>query len=75
MFASNFIRDNYSERLSYYIHKNIRAYVELMTIDNFILDEAISIISWKVDDDLKVKLLEFVKTPLAIYSKNYSQGR
>ncbi|EGF8263311.1 hypothetical protein [Escherichia coli] len=69
----NFIRDNYSEQLSYYIHKNIRAYVELMTIDNFILDEAISILSWKVDDDLKVKLLEFVKTPLAIYSKNYSQ--
>ncbi|MEX7687242.1 hypothetical protein AB6V45_03775 [Escherichia coli] len=68
-----FIRDNYSEQLSYYIHKNIRAYVELMTIDNFILDEAISILSWKVDDDLKVKLLEFVKTPLAIYSKNYSQ--
>ncbi|EIP2422089.1 hypothetical protein LSE57_000017 [Escherichia coli] len=69
----NFIRDNYSEQLSYYIHKNIRAYVELMTIDNFILDETISILSWKVDDDLKVKLLEFVKTPLAIYSKNYSQ--
>ncbi|HDP7681414.1 TPA: hypothetical protein P6541_003190 [Escherichia coli] len=69
----NFIRNNYSEQLSYYIHKNIRAYVELMTIDNFILDEAISILSWKVDDDLKVKLLEFVKTPLAIYSKNYSQ--
>lgn len=69
----NFIRDNYSEQISYYIHKNIRAYVELMTIDNFILDEAISILSWKVDDDLKVKLLEFVKTPLAIYSKNYSQ--
>ncbi|UJD79423.1 hypothetical protein FS595_06810 [Serratia rubidaea] len=69
----NFIRDNYSEQLSYYIHKNIRAYVELMTIDNFILDEAISILSWQVDDDLKVKLLEFVKTPLAIHSKNYSQ--
>lgn len=69
----NFIRDNYSEQLSYYIHKNIRAYVELMTIDNFILNEAISILSWQVDDDLKVKLLEFVKTPLAIHSKNYSQ--
>lgn len=69
----NFIRDNYSEQLSYYIHKNIRAYVELMTIDDFILDEVISILSWQVDDDLKVKLLEFVKTPLAIYGKDYSQ--
>lgn len=69
----NFIRDNYSEQLFYYIHKNIREYVELMTIDNFILDEAISILNWQVDDDLKVKLLEFVKTPLAIHGKNYSQ--
>lgn len=69
----NFIRDNYSEQLFYYIHKNIRAYIELMTIDNFILDEAISILSWQVDDDLKVKLLEFVKTPLAIHGENYSQ--
>lgn len=69
----NFIRDNYSEQLFYYINKNIRAYVELMTIDNFILDEAISILSWRVDDDLKVKLLEFVKTPLAIHGKNYPQ--
>ncbi|MCW6024664.1 hypothetical protein K1Y37_17870 [Serratia marcescens] len=70
----DFIRDNYSGQLSYYIHKNIRVYVELMTIDNFILDEAISILSWQVDDDLKVKLLEFVKTPLAIHGKNYSQA-
>lgn len=69
----NFIRNNYSEHLSYYIDKNIRAYVELMTIDNFILDEAISILSWEVDDDLKFKLLEFVKTPLAIHGKNYHQ--
>ncbi|WP_413482806.1 hypothetical protein [Morganella psychrotolerans] len=67
----NFIRDNYSEQLSYYIDKNIRAYVELMTNDNFILDEAISILSWQVDDDLKVKLLEFVKIPLAIHGNNY----
>lgn len=69
----NFIRDNYSEHLSYYIDKNIMEYVELMTIDNFILDEAISILSWEVDDDLKFKLLEFVKTPLAIHDKNYHQ--
>jgi hypothetical protein len=69
----NFIRDNYSEQLSYYIEKNIMEYVELMTTDNFVLDEAISIFSWQVDDELKVKLLEFVKTPLAIHDKNYPQ--
>ncbi len=70
----DFIRDNYSEQLYYYIYKNVREYVELMTADSFILDEPISILSWQVDDDLKVKLLEFVKTPLTIHGNNYSQA-
>ncbi|TBL90108.1 hypothetical protein [Hafnia alvei] len=67
----NFIRDNYPEQCLYYIKKNIQAYVELMTIESLVLDEVISILSWEVDDDLKIKLLEFVKIPLAIYGKEY----
>lgn len=67
----NFIRDNYPEQRSYYIKKNIKTYVELMTAESFVLDEAISILSWQVDDDLKIKLLGFVKTPLAIHGKEY----
>lgn len=67
----DFIRDNYPEQNSYYIKKNIQTYVELMTIDNFALDEAISILSWKVDDDLKIKLLELIKVPLTIHDKKY----
>ncbi|HGG8886436.1 TPA: hypothetical protein ACJJ17_005258 [Enterobacter hormaechei subsp. xiangfangensis] len=67
----DFIRDNYPEQNSYYIKKNIQTYVELMTIDNFVLDEAISILSWKVDDDLKIKLLELIKVPLTIHDKKY----
>ncbi|MFJ5503295.1 hypothetical protein ACIPUO_03650 [Pectobacterium carotovorum] len=71
MSSLDFIRDNYPEQNNYYIKKNIQTYVELMTIENFVLDEAISILSWKVDDDLKIKLLELIKIPLAIYNKNY----
>ncbi|MCA6974934.1 hypothetical protein [Pectobacterium carotovorum] len=71
MSSLDFIRDNYPEQNNYYIKKNIQTYVELMTIENFFLDEAISILSWKVDDDLKIKLLELIKIPLAIYNKNY----
>ncbi|MHA0999337.1 hypothetical protein ACR9IA_02170 [Leclercia pneumoniae] len=71
MSSLDFIRDNYPEQNNYYIKKNIHTYVELMTIENFVLDEAISILSWKVDDDLKIKLLELIKVPLAIYNKNY----
>lgn len=67
-----FIRESYPEQLFYYIRKNIETYVELMVVENFVLDEAISVISWNVDDDIKIKLLEFVKTPLAIHGKEYS---
>ncbi|MGN8238095.1 YobI family P-loop NTPase [Enterobacter soli] len=67
----DFIRDNYPEQNYYYIKKNIRTYVELMTIEHFVLDEAISILSWKVDDYLKIKLLELIKVPLAIHDKKY----
>ncbi|MGL5954842.1 MAG: hypothetical protein ACRCZ3_17260 [Providencia rustigianii] len=67
-----FIRESYPEQLFYYIRKNIETYVELMVVENFVLDEAISIISWNVDDEIKIKLLEFVKTPLAIHGKGYS---
>ena len=68
----DFIRVNYPEQCSYFIKKNIQAYIELMTIESFVLDEAISILSWDVDDDLKIKLLGFVKSPLAIHDKEYS---
>lgn len=66
-----FIRDNYPEQNPHYIKKNIQTYVELMTAESFVLDEAISILSWEVDDDLKIKLLEFINVPLAIYDKKY----
>jgi hypothetical protein len=72
MSSLDFIRDNYPEQNNYYIKKNIQTYVELMTIENFVLDEAISILSWEVDDDLKINLLELIKVPLAIYNNNYS---
>lgn len=68
----SFIREKYPEQLSYYIENNIDAYVEMMTEENFVLAEAMSILSWNVDDDLKIKLLGFVKTPMAIHGKEYS---
>ncbi|MFV1476467.1 hypothetical protein [Serratia marcescens] len=67
----SFIRDNYPEQNLHYIKKNIKTYVELITAESFVLDEAISILSCEVDDDLKIKLLEFIKVPLAIYDKKY----
>lgn len=67
----DFIRKNYPEQCYYYIENNIKTYVESMTVDSFILDEVTSILSWEVDDNLKIKLLDFVKTPLAIHGKKY----
>lgn len=67
-----FIRENYPEQLFYYIKQNIETYVEIMTEESFVLDEAMSIFSWNVDDDIKIKLLGFVKVPLIINGKEYS---
>ncbi|KEY57597.1 hypothetical protein [Serratia sp. DD3] len=67
-----FIRENYPEQLFYYIQNNIETYVEMMTEERFSLDEAISILSFKVDDNIKLKLLGFIKTPIAIDGKEYS---
>nr|WP_228723134.1 hypothetical protein [Limnobaculum xujianqingii] len=67
-----FIRENYPEQLFYYIKQNVETYVEIMTEESFVLDEAMSILSWNVDDDIKIKLLGFVKVPLIINSKEYS---
>lgn len=72
--ALDFIRDNYPEQCSYFIKKNIQAYVEIMTSEGFVLDEAISILSWNVDDNLKIKLLGFVEAPLAIHDKEYTMA-
>ncbi|HBC0640016.1 TPA: hypothetical protein I8541_000001, partial [Serratia marcescens] len=69
-----FIRDNYPEQNPHYIKKNIQTYVDLMTVESFVLDEAISILSWEVDGDLKIKLLGLIKVPLAIHDKKYHQA-
>lgn len=66
------IRKNYPEHLQYYIEGNINEYAEIMTKNIFILDEIMPILPVDIDDEIKIKLLTFVKAPLAISDKKYS---
>lgn len=67
-----FMRENYPNKLFYFIQKNIDRYVEIMVSDLFVHDELLEIITWDISDELKIKLLEFSGDEISIIGKNYS---
>ncbi len=67
-----FMRENYPNKLFYFIQKNIDLYVEIMNNDLFIQDELLLIITWGISDELKIKLVEFSGDEISIIGKNYS---
>lgn len=67
-----FIREQYPNRLFYYVRKNISEYVGIMTYEELVLDEVIEILSWNIKEETKIALLCFTKEPVSIVEKNYS---
>lgn len=69
-----FMRDNYSESVLYYIKKNIHDYKEIMDEYLFSHDELLEILSWDIEDNIKLSLLEFSSEPITILKQNYSNN-
>ncbi|WP_455683776.1 YobI family P-loop NTPase [Thomasclavelia sp.] len=69
-----FMRENYSDSVLYYIKKNIYDYKEIMDEDLFSHDELLEILSWDIEDNIKLKLLEFSSEPITILEENYSNN-
>lgn len=69
-----FMRENYSDSVLYYIKKNIHDYKEIMDEDLFSHDELLEILSWDIEDNIKLKLLEFSSEPITILEENYSNN-
>lgn len=69
-----FMRDNYSDSVLYYIKKNIYDYKEIMDKDLFSHDELLEILSWDIEDNIKLRLLKFSSEPITILEKNYSNN-
>ena len=68
----NFIRENYSNQVFYFIQKHIGEYVKMMTTDLFSADELMKMLSWDISDELKIRLLEFTNEKISILEKHYT---
>lgn len=64
-----FIRENYSEKNSQFIYRNIEDYIEIMNADLFSHS-----LYWDVNEEFKLKLLEFSFEEIPIIGKNYSSA-
>ncbi len=69
-----FIRSHYSDNVLNYISKNRQEYLEIMTTELFDFDEANKILSWKVNDVDKIKILSFTNKAVSVIGKGYSDA-
>ncbi|MDE5415725.1 YobI family P-loop NTPase [Alkalihalobacterium chitinilyticum] len=67
-----FIRENYKNQVIYFIEKNSNEYANTITSEVFVLDEVVEVLSWDVDDDIKIRLLGYTSERLSILNKGYS---
>lgn len=67
-----FIRENYSSDIMKFIIKNIMEYVDVLTENDFVLDELIEILSYDIEDEIKISVLRLTDKPISIIGKNYS---
>lgn len=61
-----FLRDMYPDQRNLFIEHNIEAYVQLMDTSLFDHDELVSVLSMNIDDEYKLALLGFDKSPVSI---------
>lgn len=67
-----FLREKYPDRNYNFILKNIEQYVDIMNDDLFSQDELLEILTWDINDELKIKLLEFSNDEISVVGKGYS---
>lgn len=67
-----FMRANYPAHIFEFIYKNIAEYVDIMDSELFSQDELLEILSSDINDDLKIKLLEFSSDKISVVGMDYS---
>lgn len=68
----DFIRNNYEGHCMHFIELNVKEYVEIQTEDIFNYDEAVKVLEFSCDDELKIKLLGFTSDPISVLDKELS---
>lgn len=67
-----FIRNNYPDQKFHFIRINLKEYVDAVDETLFSQNELIEILTWDINDDLKISLLKKSKEPISIIGKGYS---
>ena len=70
--ALKFMRENYPSQTLYFIYKNIEKYVDIVNETLFSQEELLEILTWDIDDELKIRLLILSRENISIIGKNYS---
>lgn len=68
----SFIRNNYPDQKFHFIHINMKEYVDTVGKTLFSQNELVEILTWDINDDLKISLLKMSKEPISIIGKGYS---
>lgn len=70
-----FMREHYPDQLMPFITHNIDQYTEeVINEENFVLSEMLSVLEENVDDEYKVKLLEFTSDEISLKQQRYSDA-
>lgn len=68
-----FMRNNYPDLVLNYIENNPKGYVEeVLDEDNFLLEEVLDALNCNINEEYKIKLLEFTDEPISILDKHYN---
>lgn len=68
----SFIRNNYPDQKFHFIRINMKEYVDTVSKTLFSQNELVEILTWDINDDLKISLLKMSKEPISIIGKGYS---
>ncbi len=67
-----FLRKNYPNQTSHFIHKNIESYADIMSSELLLQSELLEVLAMDISDELKIKLLEFTDNEISIIGMSYS---
>lgn len=68
------IREYYPESVLTFIQVNVEEYAETIDAEIYSTEELMEILSWNIDDSIKIKLLENENGSISIQNTNYSKN-
>lgn len=67
-----FIRERYPMQIYIFIQNDIEEYTKIIDNTLFSQEELLEILTWSIDDTVKIELLQFSHEEISIINKNYS---